>query len=364
MDALSVKAVLARTPELNSEHLKALASAAGGDLSYALDSAVLAGAALPARARSYLTFPDETQLRADLDWIGASRVQLLACTDPGYPPQLLQTPGSPAVLFVLGSVPALAAQQLAMVGSRSATPGGCATARDFAARFARAGLAITSGLALGIDAASHEGALAGGGVTIAVCGTGLDRIYPPQHVKLAERICANGALVSEFPPRTGPLARNFPRRNRLISGLSLGVLVVEATVRSGSLITARLAGDQGRDVFAIPGSIHSPQSSGCHKLIRQGALLVEAPADVLLELKIPFVDEGLTGRRGGRRRDRALDKGYEMLLDAVGFEPATVDLLVARTGLPGETILSMLLILELEGRIAPYPGGRFGRIPR
>jgi DNA processing protein len=364
MDAVSIRTLLARTPALNAEHLQALVVAAGGDLTRVLESTVLADVQLPPKARSYLTFPDEAQLRADLGWIAASDVQLLASTDPGYPPQLLQTPGSPAVLFVLGSVPVLAARQLAMVGSRTATPGGCKTARDFAACFARAGLTITSGLAVGIDAASHEGALLAGGMTIAVCGTGLDRVYPTQHEQLAARIRSSGALISEFPPGTAPLPSNFPRRNRLISGLSLGVLVVEATDRSGSLVTARHAGEQGRDVFAIPGSIHSPQSSGCHKLIRQGALLVEDPADVLSELKIHLSNEGLTGRQGSSKRSRALDKGYEMLLDAVGFEPATVDILVARTGLPGETILSMLLILELEGRIAPYPGGRFGRIPR
>jgi DNA processing protein len=363
MDALSVRALVARAPTLNAEHLQALVAAAGGDLTQVLGSSALADVELPPKARSYLTFPDETRLRADLEWIAASEAQLLASTDPGYPPQLLQTPGSPAVLFVLGKIPALSTPQLAMVGSRSATPGGCKTARDFAACFSRAGLTITSGLAMGIDAASHEGALLAGGATIAVCGTGLDRVYPTQHERLAARIRSSGALVSEFPPGTAPLPANFPRRNRLISGLSLGVLVVEATHRSGSLVTARHAGEQGRDVFAVPGSIHSPQSSGCHKLIRQGALLVEDPADVLLELKIPLLNESLTRRPAMREHSRVLDKGYEMLLDAVGFEPATVDILVARTGISGETIVSMLLVLELEGRIAPYPGGRFGRIP-
>jgi DNA processing protein len=363
MDAMSIRAVLARTPALNAQHTQALVSAAGGDLTRVLESTALASVDLPPAARSFLVFPDEAQLHADLEWIATSGVHLLASTDPDYPAQLLQIPSSPAVLYVSGSVESLASRQLAMVGSRSATPGGCTTARDFAACFARAGLTVTSGLAVGIDAASHDGALTGGGMTIAVCGTGLDSVYPTQHEKLAVRIRGSGAVVSEFPPRTAPLRANFPRRNRLISALSLGVLVVEATHRSGSLITARHARDQGRYVFAIPGSIHNPQSSGCHKLIRQGAILVEGPADVLLELKIPFTDESLTHRRGAGGHLRALDKGYEMLLDAVGFEPVTVDVLVSRTGFPGETIVSMLLVLELEGRVAPYPGGRFGRIP-
>jgi DNA processing protein len=363
MDAVSIRAVLARTPALNAQHVQALVSAAGGDPTRLLESTILASVGLPPAARSFLVFPDEACLRADLEWIAASGAHLLAGTDPGYPPQLLQIPDPPAVLYVLGSVESLAARQLAIVGSRSATPGGCTTARDFAACFARAGLTVTSGLAAGIDAASHEGALQGGGTTVAVCGTGLDSVYPTQHEKLAARIRDSGALVSEFPPRTPPLRPNFPRRNRLISALSEGLLVVEATQRSGSLVTARHARDQGRRVFAIPGSIHNPQARGCHKLIRQGAMLVEHPADVLLELKIPFMDEELTQRADVRGPTAALDKGYEMLLDAVGFEPATVDFLVSRTGLPGETIVSMLLVLELEGRIAPYPGGRFGRIP-
>jgi DNA processing protein len=218
-------------------------------------------------------------------------------------------------------------------------------------------------LALGIVAASHRGALAGGGVTIAVCGTGLDRVYPIEHGELAERIRGNGALVSEFPPGTPPLKGNFPQRNRVISGLSMGTLVVEAAVQSGSHSTARHARKQGRNVFAVPGSIASPLSAGCHQLIREGASLVWRPEDVLLELEIPLPNEGLVRRRGGPGQRRAMDKGYEMLLDAVGFGPVSVDVLAVRTGLPVELITSMLLVLELEGRIAPYPGGQFGRIP-
>ncbi|MGC1729279.1 MAG: DNA-processing protein DprA, partial [Steroidobacteraceae bacterium] len=220
-----------------------------------------------------------------------------------------------------------------------------------------------SGLALGIDAASHEGALRGGGATIAVCATGLDRVYPADHAQLAARIRAGGALVSEFPPGTAPLRGNFPLRNRIISGLSLGTLVVEAGRQSGALITARLALEAGRDVFAIPGSIHSPQSHGCHQLIRDGARLVEAAGDVWTELNIPVRKEPLTSAAAPADSAPELDKEYEMLLDALGFEPATIDALVARTDLPTESIASMLLILELEGRIQALPGGRYGRVP-
>lgn len=363
MDALAVRAVLARTPGLNAEHVQALFAAADDELERVMESRTLLRVELPPQARGFLALPDEAALRADLQWIAASGAQLFLSTDGAYPGRLLQMPGSPAALFVLGNARTLLGPQLAMVGSRSPTPGGRKTAREFAACFARAGLTITSGLAIGIDAASHEGALAAGGSTVAVCGTGLDRVYPTQHAGLAARIRASGALISEFPPRTPPRKLNFPQRNRVISALALGTLVVEAARHSGSLITARHAGEQGREVFAIPGSIYNPRACGCHKLIRDGATLVESPADVLQELKIPLQEEVLVQRGGAPPAAPALDKEYEMLLDAVGFEPATVDVLAARTGLPGESIASMLLILELQRRIAPYPGGRYGRIP-
>jgi DNA processing protein len=363
MDATAVRAVLARAPALRAADVQALVTAAGGDLTRAIDLETLNSVSVPPKARTSLVFPDTATLDADLKWIEASGAQLLASTDTDYPAQLRQLPDPPAVLFVLGDVRTLASLQLAMVGSRKASREGRTTARDFAEYFARAGVTITSGLALGIDAASHEGALRGGGRTVAVCATGLDTVYPTQHNELAQHICAKGALLSEFPPRTPPLRMNFPHRNRLISGLSRGTLVVEAALHSGSLVTARCAAKQGRAVFALPGCIHQRSNSGCHKLIRDGAILVENPAEVLCELKIPVPNEALV-RRGGRRgTDRAMDKGYEMLLDAVGFEPTTVDVLVLRTGLSGESITSMLLALELEGRIASYPGGRFGRIP-
>jgi DNA processing protein len=363
MEPSRARAVLARTPALSCAWLEALIEAGGGEPQRALEMRSLRGVDLPAAARGFLTAPDEAAIAADLAWLEHSSARILLCTDPDYPPLLRETSGAPAVLYVLGSVAALASAQLAMVGSRNPTPAGRTTAREFAAWFARGGLTVTSGLALGIDAASHEGALSGGGLTVAVCGTGLDRVYPAEHAALAARIAASGALVSEFPPRTAPLRAHFPRRNRIISGLSLGTLVVEAARKSGSLITARLAVEAGREVFAIPGSIHSPLSRGCHQLIKDGAKLVEEAADVLSELKIPLSKEQLTAPPAEREQPAELDKEYEMLLDALGFEPATIDTLVVRTHLPGESVASMLLILELDGRVAALPGGRYGRIP-
>ncbi|HEV3181523.1 MAG TPA: DNA-processing protein DprA [Steroidobacteraceae bacterium] len=363
MDTSRARTVLARTPALDALHLRELLGAAGGELERALAAALAREVELPSPARQFLARPDEAAIAADLAWLAASGARIVLATDPDYPPLLRECTGAPAALYVQGSVEALAAAQLAMVGSRSPTAAGRATAREFAAWFARAGLTVTSGLAVGIDAASHEGALAVGGATIAVFATGLDRVYPAEHAALAQRIRAAGALVSEFPPRTPPRRGHFPRRNRIIAGLSLGTLVVEAGRYSGSLITARLATECGREVFAIPGSIHSPLSRGCHQLIKTGAKLVEEAADVLTELRFPVRKEQITSHEPQPRQPPELDKEYEMLLDALGFEPATIDVLVARTHLPGESVASMLLILELEGRVAALPGGRYGRTP-
>jgi DNA processing protein len=363
METSRARAVLARTPALNAGHLQGLLDAAGGELQRALGARVTQGVELPPATQQFLASPDEQAIDADLAWLAAGGARIVLCCDPEYPPLLRQMAGAPAALYVQGSVAALSSPQLAMVGSRSPTPSGRATAREFASWFARAGLTVTSGLAVGIDAASHEGALAGGGETIAVYATGLDRVYPAEHAALAQRIRAQGALVSEFPPRTPPLRGHFPRRNRIIAGLSLGTLVVEAARHSGSLITARHAVEAGREVFAIPGSIHSPLARGCHQLIKTGAKLVEEAADVLSELHFSVRKEAVTVQQPESRNPRALDKEYEMLLDALGFEPATIDVLVARTHLPGESVASMLLILELEGRVAALPGGRYGRLP-
>jgi DNA processing protein len=363
MDTSRAHAVLARTPALDARHLRELLGAADGEPERALTPHVARHVELPAPARQFLASVDDTAIEADLAWLAASGARIVLATDPDYPLRLRECAGAPAALYVQGSVEALSAPQLAMVGSRSPTAAGRATAREFAAWFARAGLTVTSGLAVGIDAASHEGALAGGAATIAVFATGLDRVYPAEHAALAQRIRIKGALVSEFPPRTPPLRGHFPRRNRIIAGLSLGTLVVEAARYSGSLITARLAGEYGREVFAIPGSIHSPLARGCHQLIKTGAKLVEEAADVLTELRFPVRKEEVTSHQPEPRGPPELDKEYEMLLDALGFEPATIDVLVARTHLPGESVASMLLILELEGRVAALPGGRYGRTP-
>jgi DNA processing protein len=364
MEETQVGVMLARAPGLTAEHARALLALSGGATRFDRNPSLLRQVAMPAAAHAYLVSPDLSQLQADLRWLEASGARVLLCTDPGYPPLLAQTIGAPPVLFVLGSVDVLHGAQLAMVGSRTPTAAGRAIAHEFAAALARAGLAITSGLAVGVDAASHEGALLAEGITIAVFGTGLDAVYPPRNTQLAARIRERGALVSEFPPRTAPCRSNFPRRNRIISGLSHATLVVEAAHRSGSLVTARLAAEQGREVFAIPGSIRNPRARGCHKLIRDGAILVESPAEVLSELRLPLSGQGLTSRPAARGELTTLDKGYEMLLDALGFEPATLDELVARTGLPDGSVASMLLILELEGCVAALPGGRYDRIPK
>ncbi|MGH8287990.1 MAG: DNA-processing protein DprA [Steroidobacteraceae bacterium] len=362
----TVRARLARSPGLTGDHVQALAAEARGDRERLCEPEVIARVDLPPEARAFLQRPDHGALAADLEWMRASGVRLVLWGEEEYPPQLAATRGSPAALYVLGCVEALQTPQLAMVGARAASPVGRAIAREFAGALARAGLTITSGLASGIDAASHEGALAVAGRTIAVFGTGLDRTYPRENAALARRIAGAGAVISEFARGTGPQRQNFPRRNRLISGLSLGTLVVEAAERSGSLITAKFAGEQGREVFAVPGSIRSPLSRGCHQLIREGAHLVEGPEDVLRELQFSFSFQRLAISSGGGADDGGrgtrLDKAYEMLLDALGFEPTTIDTLVARSGLSGESIASMLLILELEGRVAPFPGGLYGRL--
>jgi DNA processing protein len=362
MEPGRARALLARTPALDCAQLAALLDAAAGEPHRALKR-LPAAQQLPPAARSFLAAPDEAVIDADLAWLEKSGARIVLGTDAEYPPLLRAAPDAPHALYVAGSVSSLASSQLAMVGSRNPTPAGRASAREFAAYFARAGLAVTSGLARGIDAACHAGALRAGGVTLAVCGTGLDAVYPPEHAELARAIAAHGALVSEIPPRSAPLRAHFVRRNRIIAALSLGTLVVEAARISGALATANLAAEAGREVFAIPGSIHSPLARGPHQLIKNGAKLVEEAADVLAELRISFPKEELTPPLAATAPSAALDKEYEMLLDALDFESATVDALVARTRLPAESVASMLLILELEGRVAALPAGRYGRLP-
>ncbi len=294
----------------------------------------------------------------DLLWLEKPNHHLITWQDPLYPPLLKQIAAAPPLLFVEGNPQLLTQLQLSIVGSRNPTPNGRDTARQFAAHLSMAGLTITSGLALGIDAISHQAALDSQSKTIAVLGCGVDKIYPVTNRKLAEKITENGAIVSEFPLGTAAAAEHFPRRNRVVSGLSLGVLVVEATLRSGSLITARLAGEQGREVFAIPGSIHSPLSRGCHHLIQQGAKLVEKAQDILEELgPLTSAANRLTTPSPTPLNKNILAAHHQQLLECVGFEPTTLDQLAARSGLPLSDLTSTVLILELKGYISTVPGG-------
>jgi DNA processing protein len=270
------------------------------------------------------------------------------------------------VLYVAGNLGVLADPQLAIVGSRNPTAQGRETAAAFAEYLAERGLAITSGLAQGIDASAHQGALAAQGITLAVLGTGIDIVYPRCHRSLFADIESRGALISEFPLGTPPKRGNFPRRNRLIAGLCLGTLVVEAARRSGSLITARLANTYGREVFAVPGSIHNPLSRGCHELIKAGAKLVDSTADILSELNFSSLfakelDAPSTGRSAAPPA-AGMDNDHKILLDALGFDPVDLDRLVVRTGFKPEAVSSMMLILELEGHVQAAPGGRYSRV--
>jgi DNA processing protein len=287
-----------------------------------------------------------------LRWAEGPGHAVLTLAEAEYPAQLLQIPDPPPLIYVAGDARLLSSLSLAVVGSRNATPQGLVNARAFARALSDAEVTIVSGLALGVDSAAHRGALEGRGSTIAVLGTGIDVTYPRRNQSIADEIATRGALVSEFPLGTEPLAGNFPRRNRLISGLARGCLVVEAALDSGSLITARIAADQGRDVFAIPGSIHSPLSKGCHALIKQGAKLVESAQDVLEEL-------GVSSRAAPPAPESGKDDG---LLEQMGFDPCDVDELIARSGLTAEAVSAALLKLELDGRVASLPGGLFQRI--
>ena len=314
------------------------------------------------------------QLQTTLEWLDAAEDrQIVTLGDAGYPASLLDIEDPPLMLYMLGTQAKPAhtaihniASCIAMVGSRNPTPQGEANARQFARSLGGSGLCIVSGLALGIDAAAHDGALLAGAKTIAVVGTGLDRVYPKKNLALAHRIVQQGMIVSEFPLGTPPLTANFPKRNRIISGLSQGVLVVEAALKSGSLITARLAAEQGKEVFAMPGSIHSPQSRGCHALIKQGAKLVETAEDVLEELTFPLLHQPSSNTAENDPASGASAFGTSpesaALLSALGFDVSSLDALQARTGLPTAALQARLLELELEGHVARLPGGMFQRL--
>jgi DNA processing protein len=295
-------------------------------------------------------------IERSLRWAGEPGHAIVTLADAAYPKLLLEIQDPPPLLYAVGRLGLLERPALAVVGSRNATTQGARNAEQFAQAFSEAGLTIVSGLALGIDGAAHRGGLAGAGSTIAVLGTGVDVIYPRQNAALAQRIAESGLLLSEFPLGAAGAAHHFPRRNRLISGLSQGCLVIEAALASGSLITARAAAEQGREVFAVPGSIHSPLSKGCHALIKQGAKLVESAEDVLAELT--------AFRRTGYASTRAAPAATagEPLLAQMGFDPVDVDSLCARTGMAAKQVTAELLRLELAGQIAALPGGMYQRL--
>jgi len=318
---------------------------------FRLSTQQLVQAGLPAKIAEAIGAFDLGQVDADLRWQEASNHFLLTWCDPEYPPLLKEIHDPPIVLYAIGHLSSLQQRRVAMVGTRNPSVTGSETARRFAFELATKGITIVSGLALGIDAQAHMGCLDAGGKTIAVMGTGVDCIYPRRHVKLAERICQNGLLMSEFPRQSPPNAGHFPRRNRIISGLSSSTLVVEAAIRSGSLITARLACEQNRDVLAIPGSIHNPQSRGCHHLLQQGAKLVTSSDDVLDELGIDYEYVERT------KMQRILADENKNLVKCIGFETTTVDQIMKRSGLTIEKLVCELVELELQGLVNAVPGG-------
>ena len=327
----------------------------------AASQADLVAAGISKAGALQISQPDQQQLTLCEQWLAGEDRFAINWSDTQFPPLLKEISDPPVLLFVRGNASALTLPQFAIVGSRNATVSGCETAHQFASHLSDGGFCIVSGLAAGIDAAAHRGCLDTGNSTVAIFGTGPDQVYPQRHSALADAITASGALVSEFPPGTPPRRAQFPQRNRIISGMSVGTLVVEAGLRSGALITAKLAAEQGREVFAIPGSIHSPTARGCHQLIRSGAKLVETAGDIIEELS------GLLGQlsQSVEQNDRSdthqsvpeIDADYQQLLDLMGWDPADVDTLVNRSGLTADEVSSMLLILELDGRVEPLTGG-------
>src|ERR1700754_1636618 len=367
--------ILLRTPGLGPRRIRE-GLAARGDAGTLLGWLARHPDGLDDEGRRWIEAPDEATLASDLAWLAADDQRLLRCTEEDFPPQLEAIVDPPAALFVKGDASLLLRPQVAIVGARRAQAPGLANARRFASELSTAGLLVTSGMADGVDGAAHEAALDAGQPTVAVIGTGPDRVYPRKHHALARRIAAHGAIVSDYPPGTPAVAHHFVHRNRIIAGLSLGVVVVEAGLRSGSLITARHAGEQGREVFALPGSTHNPLAEGCHALISEGARLVQRPDEVLATLAPAAVELGAElrsrlerseGAAGGVRGktgpfDWRQDEEYRRLLDVMGYDPASLDALVGTTGLSPGALSSMLLILELEGEIATLPGNRYQRL--
>jgi len=357
---------LARTPALDAATLAAALERLGSARTLiGASDAGLAEAGLGPAAREYLK-ARHAPCSVELRWLEHACHHLVPCTATEYPEMLRSGDERPLALYVAGQLDALEDPPLAIVGSRSPTPGGKDTAFELSRTLAARGLVIASGLAEGIDTAAHRGALAAQGRTLAVLGTGIDRIYPASNRPLSEAIMFDGAVLSPFPLGTPPRRSNFPRRNHVIAALSLGTLVVEAARSSGSLITARAAQRLGRPVLAVPGSIHSPTSRGCHRLIKEGAHLAESADDILSRLD--FSAFFARPRRAANAPQTTapsragMDKEHKILLDALGFDPADLDTLVVRTGLKPEAVSSMMLILELEGHVQAAPGGRYSRV--
>ena len=347
---------LGLTPGLGNQALRQLLAAFGGPEQVLGANARSLGRVVPEAAVRALSVPvSADSLKRAEAWLQEPGNQVLTLADAIYPQALLNTPDPPPLLYVVGRPELLAAPAIAIVGSRNATAQGLQHAEAFARALSDAGLAIVSGLALGIDAAAHRGGLAGAASSIAVIGTGADVVYPARNRALARALAERGCILSEFPLGTPPVASNFPRRNRLISGLARGCLVVEAALVSGSLITARLANEQGKEVFAIPGSIHSPLAKGCHALIKQGAKLVETAQDILDELSF-------RGSGSAAAPVPAQDESGDVVLAQIGFDPCDFDTLVLRTGQSAETLSALLTEWELRGLIEALPGGRYQRV--
>jgi DNA processing protein len=348
---------LSLTPGLTGTALRRLREALGAPTAIVASSrAALTQLVEPALADAIVRGPASGALNAALAWARAPQHRILVPDGPDYPALLHETADPPPVLYALGRSELFAKIAVAVVGSRNATAQGMKNAEAFARAFSEADCCVVSGLALGIDAAAHRGALAGRGSSIAILGNGIDIVYPRRNSELYDQLCTQGLVLSEFPLGTAPLAANFPRRNRLISAITRGCLVVEAAVPSGSLITARIAAELGRDVFAIPGSIHSPLSKGCHLLIKQGAKLVETAQDVLEEFNIPV------SIRENKSTSTSNDPDVNAILDALGHDPCTIDALVARSQLSIDRVLSLLTELELRGQVSTLAGGRYLRI--
>ena len=351
--------MLLRTPGIGCRTFLRLLENHNPDQLFTESSAALGALGLKSNIVNAIRHPDWTLIDSDLSWLNQQNNTVITLNDPNYPAQLKEISDPPPVLFVRGNPELLTLPQIAIVGSRNPSALGLEIAFNFAKTLSYCGFTITSGLALGIDAASHQGALKAKGYTIAVAGTGLDRVYPARHKDLATEIVNTGAIISEFPPGTAAKANHFPRRNRIISGLCQGLLVVEAAKLSGSLITARMALEQNREVFAIPGSIHNPLARGCNALIREGAKLVETTQDILEELNQynqQHDDFALA------KMQSTLDLEQQTLLNLVMFSPTSIDVLVENANQSVEVISSMLLILELQGYIEASAGGCYTRI--